>query len=89
LYKYSAPTDVSAQVAVVYFPGWELRIDNQEQNDDISMEDNGLVRLKLPAGVHTAELKYGLSPIGRIAQKISYFGWAIRMSLVTMPALKI
>jgi hypothetical protein len=39
--------------------------------------------------VHTAELKYGLSPIGRIAQKISYFGWAIRMSLVTMPALKI
>jgi hypothetical protein len=89
LYKYSAPKEVSVRVAVVYFPGWELRIDNQKQRADISMEDNGLIRLKLPAGVHTADLKYELSPIGRIAQKISYVGWAIWASLATMLALKV
>jgi hypothetical protein len=89
VYKYSAPKEVSVQVAVVYFPGRELRIDNQEQSDDVSMEDNGLISLKLPAGVQTADLKYELSPIGRIAQKISYVGWAIWARLATMLALKI
>ncbi len=50
------------------------------------MQDNDLISLKLPAGVQTADLKYELSPIGRIAQKISYVGWA---RLATMLALKI
>jgi hypothetical protein len=86
VYKYSAPKEVSVQVAVVYFPDRELRIDNQEQSDDISMQENDLISLKLPAGVQTADLKYELSPIGRIAQKIGYVGWA---RLATMLALKI
>jgi hypothetical protein len=77
LYKYSASADVSADVAVFYFPGWELRIDGQSRNNDLSMEENGLVRVKLPAGVHMAELEYGLSPIGRIARGISFVAWII------------
>ena len=41
------------------------------------MSDNGLVTVQLPAGSHTAELKYALSPIGRIARNISYLAWAV------------
>jgi uncharacterized membrane protein YfhO len=89
LYKYTAKNEVSAHVAVVYFPGWELRIDGKERTNDISMTGEGLVGLKLPAGAHTAELKYGLSPIGRIGRAISLLAWAIWGVLATMLALKI
>jgi len=41
------------------------------------MDDKGLVRIQLPAGSHTAQLKYTLSPIGRIARNISYLAWAV------------
>ena len=50
LVQYSAPTDVSGLGCSCLFSRLELRIDNQEQNDDIFMEDNGLVRPKLTAG---------------------------------------
>lgn len=87
-YKYLATTDVLTQVAVVYFPGWEFRIDGQKRNDSVSMGDDGLINLKLPAGAHSAELKYVLSPIGRIAQKITYSGWAVWGVLTVTLALQ-
>jgi hypothetical protein len=75
-YRYTAPADVTAQIAVVYFPGWELRIDGQKQRNGVGLDDKGLVRVQLPAGSHTAELKYTLSPIGKVARNISYVAWA-------------
>jgi hypothetical protein len=86
-YRYNAPSDVVAQIAVIFFPGWELRIDGQKRGDGVAMDDKGLVRLKLPAGSHTAELKYTVSPIGRLARYVSYLGWAMWTSLVTILAL--
>ena len=76
-YRYTAPADVIATIAVVYFPGWELTIDGQKQPNRISISDVGLVNLQLPTGSHTAELKYTISPIGRIARLISYLAWAV------------
>jgi len=87
-YKYIATTEVLAEVAVVYFPGWDLRIDGQKLNDCISVGDDGLIDLKLPAGAHSAELKYGLSPIGRIARNISYLAWAAWIAAVMLLALQ-
>jgi hypothetical protein len=87
-YKYSAPSDVVAQIAVVYFPGWDLRIDGQRRDDRVVMDDKGLVCLQLPAGSHTAELKYTLSPIGRIARNISYLGWAVWISAAVFLAVR-
>jgi len=75
-YRYIAPADVTAQVAVIFFPGWELRINGQKQRNGVGLDDKGLVRLQLPAGSHTAELKYTLSPIGKVARNISYVAWA-------------
>jgi len=87
-YRYSAPRDVITQIAVIHFPGWELRIDGQRQDDRISMSDNGLVDVKLPGGAHSAELKYGLSPIGRLARNISYVAWAVWMGAATLLAVQ-
>jgi hypothetical protein len=87
-YRYSAPSDVVAQIAVVYFPGWELKIDGQKHSSGMAMDDKGLVRLELPAGSHTAELKYTLSPIGRIARTISYVAWAGWIGAVILLAIR-
>jgi hypothetical protein len=76
-YRYTAPTDAKAQIAVIYFPGWELKIDGQKQDDKVSIGGTGLVNLNLPGGTHSVELKYALSPIGRIARNISYLAWAV------------
>jgi hypothetical protein len=87
-YRYTAPADVVAQIAVVYFPGWELRIDGQRRDDKMSISDNGLVNVQLPGGTHSAELKYGLSPIGRIARDISYLAWAAWISAAILLAIR-
>jgi hypothetical protein len=87
-YRYTALSDVTAQIAVVYFPGWELRIDGQKQPDKISMSDKGLVNLNLPGGAHSAELRYGLSPIGRVAGNISYLAWAVWASAAILLAIE-
>lgn len=76
-YRYTAPADITASIAVVYFPGWQLRVDGQNQPDRLSITDNGLVKVRLPGGSHAVELKYTLSPIGRIARNISYLAWAV------------
>ena len=87
-YRYTAPADVTATVAVVYFPGWELRIDGQSQADRLSVSEVGLVNVQLPAGAHTAELKYTISPIGRIARNISYVAWAVWLGAPILLALQ-
>jgi hypothetical protein len=77
IYKYNAPSDVTSTIGVVYFPGWQLRLDGHRQPERLSMSAGGLVNVQLPAGSHTAELKYTLSPIGRTARNISYLAWAL------------
>jgi hypothetical protein len=79
-YKYNAPSDVTSTIGVVYFPGWQLRLDGQRQPDRISMSAGGLVNVQLPSGSHTAELKYTISPVGRTARIISCLAWAVWLS---------
>lgn len=86
-YTYKASIDSHTRMALFYFPGWELRIDNQSQNDRISMSENGLVQLQLPAGSHTVELKYTVSPIGRMARNISYLACAVWLGTLIFLAI--
>ena len=88
IYRYTAPADVTATIAVVYFPGWELRIDGQNQANRISMSNIGVVNIQLPAGSHTAELKYTVSPIGRVARNISYLAWAVWLGALISLAIR-
>jgi len=87
-YKYNAPSDVTSTIGVVYFPGWELRLDGQRQPKRISMNAIGLVNVQLPAGSHTAELKYTISPIGRTARLVSCLAWAVWLSMAILLAFQ-
>jgi hypothetical protein len=87
-YRYAAPADLTVQIAVVYFPGWELRIDGQRQSERLSMSDDGLMNVKLPSGSHTAELKYTLSPIGSVARFVSCLACLVWLSMAVLLAIR-
>ena len=70
-YAYKATVDSEAQIAVFYWPGWELRIDGKPQLGNVKLGPNGLVSLNLPAGSHRAELRYNISPEGKFARVFS------------------
>ena len=48
----------------------------------------GLVNMQLPAGSHTAELKYTISPIGRSARFVSCLAWAVWLSMAILVAIR-
>jgi hypothetical protein len=70
-YSYNASVDSEAGIALFYWPGWELRIDGKLQPNNVRLGHDGLISVNFPAGSHHAELRYGLSPEGRIARIFS------------------
>ena len=70
-YSYKASTDSKARIAVFYWPGWELRVDHKLQPGNLKLDPDGLVALKLPAGIHRAEIRYNLSREGKSARIFS------------------
>lgn len=80
-WKYRAAQDSPAVAHLFFFPGWSLRIDGRRASERMGKHESGLIALNLPAGEHTAELKYGLSPAGRMAKLVSVTGWAIWIGL--------
>jgi hypothetical protein len=70
-YRYNASTDSEARVALFYWPGWELWIDGNVQSDNIRPDDDGLILMTLPGGAHRLELRYALSPEGKVARVLA------------------
>jgi hypothetical protein len=70
-YSYTAWADSEARIAVFYWPGWELRVDGKLQSENLSLDPDGFVPIKVPAGIHQAEVKYSLSPEGKSARLFS------------------
>jgi len=70
-YSYNASVDSDARIALFYWPGWELRIDGKLRPESLRLGPDGLISVNFPAGSHHAELRYGLSPEGRIARIFS------------------
>jgi hypothetical protein len=70
-YSYNASVDSEAGIALFYWPGWELRIDGKLRPESVRLGPDGLISVNFPAGSHHAEIRYGLSPEGRIARIFS------------------
>jgi len=76
-YHYQAQTEVKVKVHVFHFPGWRLEIDGRHAPNRLGRDRDGLVQLSLPAGEHELRLEYLISPVGRRALLLSYFGWMV------------
>lgn len=55
---------------IYYFPGWQARVDGQPV--EITPEaPNGLMTVDVPAGEHTVEVRFGPTPVRRVAAVLS------------------
>lgn len=70
-YSYTGSKDSETQVALFYWPGWELCIDGVSQPQRVRIGADGLISLALPGGSHHAHLYYGLSSQGKAARAFS------------------
>jgi len=90
------PTQFAAQVSAqtpfpltlhrFYFPGWQARIDGQVAPVYPSGE-LGLVTLDVPAGDHAVELRFGETPLRRLANGLSLLSLGIWLVLA-IPTLR-
>jgi len=71
-YVVNAKTDVRLVDYTFYFPGWEVKVDNQVV--PIEFQDpnyRGVITYKLPAGDHQVDLYFGDTKLRRISNWIS------------------
>ena len=69
-----------------YFPGWQARIDSQAAPVYPSGEP-GLVTVDVPAGDHVVELRFGDTPLRRLANGVSLLSLGIWLALA-IPTLR-
>ena len=69
LLKISAKKNTEMVVNTVYFPGWEILIDNDPSK---VKNQNGLISVDLPKGEHEVIVKLGLTTVQRIALMVSF-----------------
>lgn len=72
---------VSITMPVVYFPKWELYVDQKPTNYQIT-PDLGLVKFELPAGNHQIKLTFKNTPIRSIANLISLVSLILTIILI-------
>jgi len=71
-----ANSDSKITLPLVYFPNWQLYIDNQKSNFEIN-EDLGLIEFNIPSGNHSIVLKLNNTPIRTIANSISLISFIL------------
>jgi hypothetical protein len=86
-YRYKASTDSEARVAVFYWPGWELRIDGNLKPERVRLGTDGFLSVSFPAGTHSAQLEYALSPAGRFGRNISVLAFILWLGVAVVSAV--
>lgn len=98
-YKTTIESESESEILVnsVYFPGWQVKVDGQNQIIDYQNK-NGLITFRLSKGKHEAIIRYGKTPIHLISEIISllsfigvssYFLFRAREHLKFMSAIRV
>jgi len=66
----TANDNTEVQVNSIYFPGWQVKVDNRKIPIDPSNK-YGLITFNLPQGEHEVIINYGRSPIHLISEIVS------------------
>ncbi len=65
------------------FPGWQAEVDGQPVAIQPT-SPNGLIRVAVPAGLHTVSLAFGSTPIRRIAEGLSLAGIGLAVAWLSV-----
>ena len=84
--RVTAPAPFPLALHRFYFPGWQARIDGQAAPVYPSGE-LGLVTVDVPAGDHVVELRFGDTPLRRLANGLSLLSLGIWLVLA-IPTLR-
>ena len=68
--RIEAQDDVKVQVNSIYFPGWQVKVDGQNQIINYQNK-NGLITFGLSKGSHEAIIRYGKTPVHLTSEVIS------------------
>jgi uncharacterized membrane protein YfhO len=63
-------SEIEVQVNTVYFPGWRAKMDGKQKEINYQNEQ-GVMRLVVPAGQHRVVFSFGETPIRLLADVIS------------------
>lgn len=69
-FNLKANTNLEIEINTVYFPGWEVLVNNQETIIDYHNTE-GLIRFKVKPGSHQVIIEFGETPVRLIADTIS------------------
>lgn len=73
--KLEAKNDVTLTINRFYFPNWQASIDDKTVL--INRDSDGRMTLSVNRGIHEITLRFGLSPIEKVANTITYFGFVL------------
>ncbi len=84
-YSFSITANISSVYLVntAYFPGWEVLIDNHQQN--IAPNKDGLFSFNLPSGKHTVQIMLKNTPIRNLASLITLISVLVVLVLLAKP----
>ncbi len=68
-FQVKSLTPLLLQVNTLYFPGWQVLVDNEERRIDF---DNGLINFQIPEGKHRIEVQFRETPIRTLANRVSF-----------------
>jgi hypothetical protein len=76
------PTEITIPIA--YFPGWRVWID-RKQAKILEPAVDGLIRVRIDAGSHRVEARFGTTRIRRLANVISLFAVFVMIGAISLP----
>ena len=78
-FTYEAERDEQLQIRVIYFPGMSLFVDNQPTV--FSYKDNGYINFAAPVGIHTVQVVFQDTVLGKIATFFTGLGVVIALGM--------
>lgn len=65
------------RIAIMYFPGWQVFIDNKAIDDISYHNDFGVMEFHVPQGTHTIHASFGETPLRLVSDVISLLSFLI------------
>jgi len=74
------PTGFRARYLAFYFPGWQVRVDD-EPVEVTATDPEGLITFDIPPGNHTIVIRFGSTPVRTLFSVLSILSLAVTLAL--------
>lgn len=86
LLSLTVPTDQTVTLAIAHYPGWELELDGERVDKQVS--EQGLLQLKVPAGQHRVGAALTRTPVRAFADSLTLLSALIAIGFLVWPTMQ-